>query len=175
MSQLDAGEIRSLFADLNAELERTQTRAELYVMGGAVMCLVFAARAATQDVDAYFRPSAAVRQAARRVAVARGLPEDWLNDAAKGYLSDRGQFAPFLELSQLRVLTATAEYLLAMKCLSMRLGAEFHDEADVRFLLRYLNLTEPEAVHEILGRYYPLDQFPPKTFFALKEILDASG
>jgi hypothetical protein len=53
----------------------------------------------------------------------------------------------------------------------MRLGAEFHDEADVRFLLRYLNLTRLEAVEQLLARYYPLDRFPPKTFFALEEML----
>ncbi|MDX2050880.1 MAG: hypothetical protein SFV15_00725 [Polyangiaceae bacterium] len=174
MSQLSAPEILVLFKELNAELERSDTRAEICVLGGAVMCLVFAARAATQ-VDAYFRPSAAVREAAHRVAIARGLPEDWLNDAAKGFLSERGQFTPFLELSKLSVLTATPEYLLAMKCLAMRLGAEFHDEADIRFLLRYLNITEPKAAHEILARYYPLDRFPPKTFFALEEMLEVPG
>ncbi len=175
MSQLSAPDILRLFKALNIELERTETRAEICVLGGAVMCLVFAARPATQDVDAYFHPTSAVREAAHRVAVDGGLPADWLNDAAKGFLSERGQFTPFLELSTLSVLTATPEYLLAMKCLAMRLGAEFHDEADIRFLLRYLNLTEPKAVHEILARYYPLDRFPPKTFFALEEILEVPG
>ena len=171
MSKLSAADIRSLLVALDQELSRTDTRAELYVLGGAVMCLVFAARPSTKDIDGYFVPTGQVREAARRVGLSRDLPEDWLNDAAKGYLSDRGDFAPFLELSQLRVLTATPEYLLAMKCLSMRLGAEFHDEADVRFLLRYLNLTNVEAVHEILARYYPLERFPQKTFFALEEML----
>ena len=74
-----------------------------------------------------------------------GCPPDWLNDAVKGYLSDRGDFHPYLESSNLRVLTAAPEYLLAMKCMAMRLGEEFHDEDDVRFLLRYLNLTDYQA------------------------------
>lgn len=168
---LSSSDIRNLLGALDAELAKSDTRAELYVLGGAVMCLVFAARPSTKDVDGYFAPTARVREAARRVALLRDVPEDWLNDAAKGYLSDRGDFAPFLELDHLRVLTATPEYLLALKCLAMRLGAEFHDEADVRFLLRYLNLTRIEAVHEILARYYPLERFPPKTFFALEEML----
>jgi hypothetical protein len=58
-----------------------------------------------------------------------------------------------------------------MKCLAMRLGAEFHDEADVRFLLRYLNVTKPESAREILARFYPLERFPQKTFYALEEML----
>jgi hypothetical protein len=135
------------------------------------MCLVLAARPSTKDVDAYFVPTSKVRDAARRVARDHDLAEDWLNDAAKGFLSERGEFAPFLELSHLRVLTATPEYLLAMKCLALRLGAEFHDEADVRFLLRYLNLTKLDAVETILTRFYPLERFPPKTFLALEEML----
>jgi hypothetical protein len=51
----------------------------------------------------------------------------------------------FLVLPNLRVQTAQPEYLLAMKCLAFRRGAEFHDEADVRFLLRYLNIDRYEA------------------------------
>jgi len=168
---LSASDIRGLLTALDAELAKTATRAEVYLLGGAVMCLVFAARPSTKDVDGYFVPTSRVREAARRVAMSRDLPEDWLNDAAKGYLSERGDFAPFLELKQLRVLTATPEYLLALKCLAMRLGAEFHDEADVRFLLRYLNLTKIDAVLELLARYYPLERFPRKTFFALEELL----
>ena len=54
-----------------------------------------------------------MRAAARAVADAAGLPGDWLNDAVKGYLSNRKDFHPYLELSNLRVLTASPEYLLA--------------------------------------------------------------
>ncbi len=170
-SELSATEIHALFKALNGELEAESVRAEVYVLGGAVMCLVLAARPSTKDVDAYFMPTSKVREAVRRVARDRNLADDWLNDAVKGFLSERGEFVPFLELSHLRVLTATPEYLLAMKCLAMRLGAEFHDEADVRFLLRYLNLTKLEAVENILTRFYPLERFLPKTFLALEELL----
>jgi hypothetical protein len=98
-------------------------------------------RPATRDVDAFFRPSREVREAAARVAARSGVPDRWLNDAVKGFLSPRGEYDPYLELPHLRVFVARPEYLLAMKCASMRLGAEFHDLDDVRYLLRYLNLT----------------------------------
>ena len=167
--------IDRLFQKLNDELARTEVTGEVYLVGGAVMCLVFEARRSTKDIDAFFRPARAVREAAQRVAAASGLSPDWLNDAVKGYLSDKGDFQPYLESSNLRVLTAAPEYLLAMKCLAMRLGEEFHDEDDVRFLLRYLNLTDYQAALDIVTRYYPLEQFPQKTLYALEEILAPQG
>ena len=168
-------DIERLFRQLNDELARTGVTGEVYLVGGAVMCLVFDARRSTRDIDAFFRPARAVREAAQRVAASSGLSPDWLNDAVKGYLSDKGDFQPYLESSNLRVLTAAPEYLLAMKCLAMRLGEEFHDEDDVRFLLRYLNLVDYHAALEIVTRYYPLEQFPQKTLYALEEILAPQG
>jgi hypothetical protein len=58
-----------------------------------------------------------------------------------------------------------------MKCLSARIGEEFHDIADIRYLLRYLNLTEFGQAREIIGRYYPLERFPQKTLYLLEELL----
>ena len=164
-------EIEALFERLNEELARIGITGEVYLAGGAVMCLVFDARRSTKDIDAFFRPAKEVRAAAQRVALATGMPGDWLNDAVKGYLSDRGDFHPYLELSNLRVLTASPEYLLAMKCLAMRLGEEFHDEEDVRFLLRYLNLADYRTALEIVTRYYPAERLPQKTLYALEEML----
>jgi hypothetical protein len=91
-------------------------------------------------VDAVFRPPAQVREAAARVAARAKVKADWLNDAVKGFVSSRGDFAPFLELEHLRIMTAQPEYLLAMKCPALRIGAEFHDEDDVRYLLRLLEI-----------------------------------
>ena len=164
-------DIERLFERLNEEIARRAITGEVYLVGGAVMCLVFDARASTRDIDAFFRPAKEVRAAARAVAAAAGLPGDWLNDAVKGYLSHRQDFHRYLELSNLRVLTASPEYLLAMKCLAMRLGEGFHDEDDVRFLLRYLNLTDYRKALEVVTRYYPRERLPQKTLYALEEIL----
>ncbi|MCY4608891.1 MAG: hypothetical protein OXD40_09880 [bacterium] len=171
MEELSERDIRHLFDRLNAELARTGIVGDVYLVGGAVMCLVFEARLTTKHVDAVFRPAREVREAARRV----NFGTDWLNDAVKGYLSERGEFHPFLELPNLRVLTAAPEYLLAMKCMAMRIGYEFHDIDDVRFLLRYLNLTELDAALEIIGRYYPVERIPHKTIHALEEMFTGTA
>lgn len=171
MSTLTRGELLRLFQLLNRELEREGTRAELFLTGGAVMCLAYEVRPATRDVDAFFKPVTAVRDAAARVATAASIDPKWLNDGVKRYLSERGSFATFLELSHLRIMVAAPDYMLAMKCLSMRIGAEFHDLDDVRYLLRHLDVGSYDEALAVIGKYYPLERFPQKTLYALQELL----
>jgi hypothetical protein len=167
---LNKKRIMQLFESLNGELSREGIRGEIYLVGGAVMCLVHNARAATQDVDALFKPSKKIREAAARVALNQGLAEDWLNDGVKRFLSDKADFTPFLEFSHLKILVAPAEYLLAMKCLSMRIGEEFHDLADIQYLLRYLNIDNYQKALDVISAYYPIERFPQKTLYGLEEL-----
>ncbi len=171
MAKLTAQDIRRLFELLDCELGKVEAEGELYLVGGAVMCLALNARDATRDVDALFKPTKTIRQAAARVAADANVPGDWLNDAVKGYLSPRGDFDPFLELPHLRVFVARPSYLLAMKCAAMRLGEEFHDLDDVRYLLRYLNISSVCEAMDMVTQYFDESQLLPKTKLALEEIL----
>lgn len=164
-------ELRRLFGFLNEELAKTGTVGELYLVGGAVLCLVHSARPSTRDVDALFLPARPVREAAARVAIRAGISADWLNDGVKGFLSERGEFSPFLDLDHLKIMVARPDYLLAMKCLSFRLGEESHDEDDIRFLLRYLDISSYDLAVEVISRFYPRERFPQKTLYALGELL----
>lgn len=169
--QLTAADIRRLLELLDDELAAGDVRGEIYMVGGAVMCLVFHARDATRDVDAFFRPTKLMRAAAARVAARAGVPQGWLNDAVKGYLSPSGRYDTYLELANLSVFVADARYLLAMKCVAMRLGEEFHDLEDVRYLLRHLNVATPTEALAIVQRYFDEAEVPLKTRLALEEIL----
>ena len=170
-NKLSKADILHLFDLLNADLSASDTHAEVYLVGGAVMCMALDARASTRDVDAWFRPAATVRQSAARVAAHAAVPVDWLNDAVKAWLSARGTFDQYLERSHLQVFVAQPTYLLAMKCVAMRLGEEFHDLDDVRFLLRYLNISTVSDALEIVVRYFDEAQVPLKTRLALQELL----
>jgi len=175
VAPLTQTDLRRLFELLNEELRSIGTEGELFLVGGAVMCLAYATRPSTQDVDALFRPPTEIRTAAARVAIRAGVKPDWLNDGVKGFLSAQGDFAPFLELDHLRIMVAQPEYLLAMKCLAMRIGAEFHDEDDIRYLLRHLDLRSYEKAVAVITKYYPLERFPQKTLYALAELLPKSA
>ena len=173
-SRLTRGDIVRLFEMLNVELAAGGTVGELYVVGGAVMCLALGAREATKDVDALFHPTRAIREAAARVAAAAAIDQDWLNDAVKGYLSPRGDFDRFLDLSHLKVFVAQPAYLLAMKCAALRLGEEFHDLDDVRYLLRHLGIRSADAALAIVTQYFDEQHLLPKTRMIL-ESLFATG
>jgi hypothetical protein len=83
MQVLTRAQIEEALARLDAVLGRSGIHAELFLVGGAVMCLALDARNSTRDVDGWFTEPQAVRAAAREVAAEMQLPEDWLNDAAR--------------------------------------------------------------------------------------------
>jgi hypothetical protein len=133
------------------------------------MCLAFDARPATKDIDAIFQPTTQFRAAAERVAAQFKLPDDWINDAVKGFVVPHLQNS-FLELSSLSVYVPSTYYLLAMKVLAARLDTS--DKDDAIFLIRALNLNIPQAVFDILEKYYPRNQIIPATQFFIEEIFE---
>ncbi len=65
---------------------------------------------------------------------------------------------------------ALPEYLLAMKSISMRIGVESSDVDDIRYLINHLELKKLDDIFDIVKRYYPRNQIPLKTYYALEEI-----
>jgi hypothetical protein len=86
-------------------------------------------------------------------------------------MSAQGEFALFLELDHLKIMVAQPAYLLAMKCMAMRLGAEFRDQDDIRFLLRLLDVYNIEKAIVLITKYYPSEQIPQKALHALPVLL----
>ena len=139
------------------------------------MVLAHRARVSTKDVDAVFAPKSEVYAAATEVSREHGAPDGWLNDAVKGFVSDKNETQPLLDLPNLKVFVAVPEYLLAMKCMSMRIGKDETDIQDIRFLMELLGLNRAEAVLEIVEKYYPRNRVQPKTRFAIEELCQGAG
>lgn len=122
------------------------------------MVLGFQARQSTRNVDAIFAPVDIVRQAAVEVANELDLPPDWLNDAAKGFVSPHAEFRDLsdIELPNLRIQIPTAEYLLGMKVMAARTGlGEGHgDKDDIRYLIQRLGLRDAGTVMNLGACYY---------------------
>jgi uncharacterized protein (DUF1778 family) len=173
--KLSRERIESLLRALSDELGARGTTGEVHVVGGAVMCLVYGAREATKDVDALMRPSTALHEAAAAVGARAGVAEDWLNDAVRGFLSVRGAFDPWLELPNLRVMVAQPRYLLAMKCLAFRPEGEAPDRADVRFLVRLLDVRSAAEALAIVSEYYDEPMLTLRTRLSLEEFFGMKG
>lgn len=110
-----------------------------------------------------------------RVQEREGLSPGWLNDAVKGFFSANGRFDVYREFSHLRVFAPHPEYLLAMKCLAMRLGEEFRDREDVAALLQTLGFAHVEDAEVALARYYPLERYPIRARYVLEELLNTEA
>jgi hypothetical protein len=167
-AMLTTEKIEQLFSSLNAALERKDVTGEVGICGGAVMCLVFKARCSTKDIDGIFAPAAEMREAIAEVASELDVPENWLNDAAKGFFSIDPPKRTVLDCSHLRVWAPTAEYMLAMKCISARFDS--FDKDDLIFLIKHLDLRSPEKVFSIVTKYYSEETIPTKTKFFVEEV-----
>jgi len=170
---LTSKQIRNLFEKLNGALADRGEIGEVGIVGGAVMCLVYNARASTKDVDAVFEPAEIIRKLVRSIAEEEDLSADWLNDAAKGFIQPNFLKQEVLTLSNLRVWAPEAKYMLAMKCISARWDTS--DKDDVIFLLKLLKIKKTAEVLDLLEGYYPKRLIPAKTKFFLEEILEQIG
>jgi hypothetical protein len=99
------------------------------------MVLGYHARQSTKDIDALVLPppeAHVVRDWAAVVARERDWSEDWLNDAAKGYIVGMSDGPILLAAAGIEVRQPAVEQLLAMKLCAWR---DDVDIADARRLL----------------------------------------
>jgi len=145
---------------LARRLAASNTEVEFYFLGGAVLYQAFAGRPGTARVTAMYRPAEAVQQAATEVAETVGLSEGWMHRAVRSALADGAGQGEYLEIPNLRAFVARPEYVLAMKCGAMRLGDEFQEVEDVRYVLRSMNVTSADEALTLVSRYFTERQLP---------------
>jgi len=166
-------------AQLNESLKNAGTHGEICLFGGTAMVLAFNARLSTKDVDAIFQPPHIFRKAAAEIAQTMGLPEDWLNDGVKGFVSAAPAYTEddLPQMSNLRIFRPTAEYLLAMKCMASRSPAydTKGDRDDIAFLVTHLGLRNAEEVLDTVEQFYLPAQILPKTHFMVLEVFESLG
>ena len=178
-STLTGEQILAALGALSEELGRQGVTGEICLFGGTVMVLAFRARVATKDVDALFQPAQTIREIARRVGEDQHLPENWLNDGVKGYISARHETTAggLPQFPHLRLTMPVAEYLLAMKCMAARIAGtadEPSDVADIIFLVRHLKVKSAKEVLDLVGQYYPANRIPVKTQYLVEGLFEES-
>jgi predicted nucleotidyltransferase len=163
-------EIEECLREVGAELRAKGLVGEIVIVGGAWMTLVLESREATRDVDAYLAPehAAAIREATRIVARRHELPDDWLNDAVKGFFTTTPDVVDWAEYPGLRVQAVTADYMLAMKALAGRP----QDVDDLRVLIRHLRLTDPGAALAVVERHLPERLLTARTRLVIESLYE---
>jgi len=161
-------EILEALQALGEELSSRGVRGQIFIVGGAAMALAYSTRRVTRDIDAVFEPKRSIYQAAAKVAEDLSLPEDWLNDAAKGFMPGKDRDArPLPDVEGIEITTASPQYLLAMKLMAMRFG---EDNEDIEVLIEECGLGSAREVLDLQKRLYPSREPLPKTQFFLEEL-----
>lgn len=89
-----------------------------------------------------FEPKQEVYEAAARIAARRALPDNWLNDAVKGFLpgADPNQRAVFAAPG-INVSVPSPEYLLALKVHAARIDRDRDDIMTLALICGVSNRT----------------------------------
>lgn len=147
----------ALLHDLARRLDTAGISAGIRVVGGAAIAFMNPDRRATRDIDALLLPDdEPIREVARQMAVEFQLPEDWINDAAKGFVPLVGleDWREVFSDGNVSVSIGSLEMLLAMKLYANR-GTR--DTEDIEFLLERCEITSLEQAQEIYERYHAQD------------------
>lgn len=146
----DAARIRQLLDELDQRLRATGVAATVYVVGGAAISLHLPeTERRTQDIDG-ITSEVRLAEIVAQMADDLGLPEGWLNGAARPFLPPIPANALTPPTSPgLRVQLASLEQLLAMKLAAGRA----RDREDIVALANALQADPDEAVRLTLDAY----------------------
>ena len=141
MALLGRQELIDALTELGMHAQAEGLTLDLLLVGGGVMVLDLSARPSTHDIDAvalFSTQPATVRRLATLLAAQRGWPDDWLNEAAKGFVVGETSLSVVLEAPGIRIYRPAYSQLLAMKLCAWR---DDVDIADARLLLSKLSGT----------------------------------
>ncbi len=149
------------------ELGRGEDSHELVIAGGAALVLLYSARESTKDVDAALSDMA-VREAAQQVASRLNLPEDWLNDGAKGYVHGLALGEVVFQAESLVVRTLAPKQLLAMKLSAWR---DDLDIDDARLLLSKIQGDREQVWEQVEPHLVPGREL--KALYAFEDLWES--
>ncbi|MEP7120663.1 MAG: DUF6036 family nucleotidyltransferase [Byssovorax sp.] len=168
---LSRDDIRRALLALACELEEAAIRCEIVVVGGAALVLLYGAREATKDVDVLISSAAdpaLIRSAVQRVGRALDLPDDWMNDAAKGYVHGLSLGDVLLDEPALLVRAPAPHQILAMKLSAWR---DDVDIEDARLLLTKLSNDRDEVWRQVEQHLVPGREL--KAYYAFCDLWEA--
>jgi len=157
-----------LLDELAGRLDDVDVGAHIHIVGGAgVMLSVRPDRDATSNIDSWVNAAGgsaakvAVKETVIEVARMRpGVPDDWLNEEASGFIPDGVGGAPdewheLLRRGSVTVSVARPDVLLAMK---LRAGRGRRDFPDLPSLIAACGLTTRAEIIDVFDGHFPHDE-----------------
>lgn len=154
MNLIPSAKLYELFLALNEELRLSNECTEMYMYGGAVLCLVYNLRSSTEDVDAVFKKGKRVYELSRKVARRFNVDPNWLNDEIHIIDTElkNGKYRQYLNLSNIKIVVPVPEQMLAMKLFSAR-GRPKHDFTDAIALCKMLNVNTVVKANRLYKKF----------------------
>jgi hypothetical protein len=171
--EFDADRIRDLLGALDRELQRRGVAGTIFIVGGAAMALAYDASRVTGDIDATLLPRDVLLDAARAVAETERIDPRWLSDGVLQLMPPRGDDHPreIIVGPALTVTVASAQYVLAMKAMTMRQSDG--DRDDAAMLCKQLGITSTAQIEEVVTRFFGgTGQFGARELF-FERIIDS--
>ncbi len=146
--QMDPAEVRELLDVLKERLTDEGIDAQIHVIGGSAMALLFPDDVETRfttDIDAVVKPLSAVLLVVEQIAEEMGLSPTWLNANGSPFVPPRPQSTA--SSTGATVTIASVEELIAMKLAASR----HQDLFDLGILARNAGITDPERLVTLLS------------------------
>ena len=164
-------DILAALDSLAGEIKPHKSRTEILMVGGGALVLLYGVRVSTRDLDVLIVSTdqkTEVLRAAKHVAKTLALPEDWLNEAAKGYIYNVALGDVVFDAPSLVVWASAPEQLLAMKLMSWR---DEQDIADAALLLSKITGNRDQVWVKI--EHYIIPSRETKASYALDELWES--
>jgi len=170
-STMSPDEIRNLLEELAVRLDAAGIAVGIRVVGGAAVSILDNYRRSTSDIDAVIVPAGAAAEVVAALGTERGLPANWLNDAALAYVPPVGpeDWIEILRTGEVSVSIGSVQMLLAMKLLANR---GIRDSADIEFLLEACNVGSLEDAQTIYEKYHAQEVISPSAAARVQHWLD---
>lgn len=143
----------ALFQALNYELEQANLHLEVICVGGYV--LEYYSLRGTQDVDAFYQESAAIRNIIKKVGDVYGVNipgELWLNNSVSNLnkIPPKEICTPVFNFSNLKIYIPPLLYILGMKLESGR----NRDKQDIADIIKISKIKSPKQLEIKLKKYH---------------------
>jgi hypothetical protein len=162
--ELNIEQIYELLETLNSRLAQKEIQVRMNMYGGAVMCLEYAARQSTKDIDAIFSDTKSVYMEAYKIASEFGVNPEWLNDAIH-IIKDKlkkESLRKVIRYSNIDLFVPSAEQMFAMKAYAAR-PFPYKDYEDLTFLFNYLKIKSKKKAMQIVYKYFDKKLIERKT------------